>query len=93
VVGRNKAAKRLGYGFGLADNRFQVVARGWDREQPGAGGNQAQGGAQFVKRAERVGGAVNEQSRRAQLREECRAQLLGLAGGMERIRKQQERLG
>ena len=65
--GLKKRAKRAGHRTGLTDNRFQVVARRWDGEQLRSDGDQPQGGAHFLDSGEGVGGAVNEQRRRAQL--------------------------
>ena len=49
--------------------------------------------AQFLDRRERIARAVDEQRGRAQLRKECRAQLLGLARRMQRIGEQQQAVG
>ena len=69
---------------------LQIVTGAFDGQQPHGAGNQGDGHLHLRQRAERIGGPVNEDRGRAQLRKMRGPDLLGLPRGMQGIGKQQE---
>jgi len=70
----------------------EVVAGAVDREEPGGGRDQGERLPQLLQRAEGVAGAVDEERRRAELREVGGPSLGRAPGRMERVGEQEQRV-